>query len=448
MPMIERLYQHPHLPFLVGFLGRLGVILLVGHYRGPTLWENGEIATSVVEGRGFVMGITGRLEPTSWQAPGYPYLLVGVWKLLGNGWPSYLLISILQALAVSSVVYPLGWLAERWFGRQAGVVAKWMVCGLPLFAWYPTRISQVALAMSFFPWVVAGWIRLRAESPRGLVLAVGLLTGLAGLFQPMILAALGILVGILWVVALVRGNRMAAGRMLMAGFATVLVLLPWTLRNFDIHGTIVPVKNSFGKEFWMGNNPNATGSSWAPGGREEITSAFPPKCFAYREQLSEMELFGAMQAEGMEFIRSDPSAFFVRTGQKIVWFWTIAPANLVRHSLGGEAVQFRILHAGYWSLLVLLAAAGLVGAGLPREYGAVLASFFVVYSVVYGLTHVGQARYRGEMEFVLVPLAAAGIVAVASRLWRAFRAPPSDSPTGVKGSGRLPDGTGSGQDSD
>ena len=112
--MIERLYQHPHLPFLVGFLGRLGVILLVGHYRGPTLWENGEIATSVVEGRGFVMGITGRLEPTSWQAPGYPYLLVGVWKLLGNGWPSYLLISILQALAVSSVVYPLGWLAERW----------------------------------------------------------------------------------------------------------------------------------------------------------------------------------------------------------------------------------------------------------------------------------------------------------------------------------------------
>jgi hypothetical protein len=40
---------------------------------------------------------------------------------------------------------------------------------------------------------------------------------------------------------------------------------------------------------------------------------------------------------------------------------------------------------------------------------AVLALFSVFYSGIYGMTHVGQARFRGEIEFIFLFGAGAGV---------------------------------------
>jgi hypothetical protein len=64
----------------------------------------------------------------------------------------------------------------------------------------------------------------------------------------------------------------------------------------------------------------------------------------------------------------------------------------------------------YWTIFVGLAALGISTAKYPvKEYLAVVALFAIFYSGIYGMTHVGQARFRGEIEFVFLFGTAAGV---------------------------------------
>ena len=87
---------HTYKFFIISLLLHLTVVFLLGHYKHPVLWENGMIADSIAAGNGFSAGFSLPNEPTSWQAPAYPYLLSSIWMLLGKGATAYLFISILQ----------------------------------------------------------------------------------------------------------------------------------------------------------------------------------------------------------------------------------------------------------------------------------------------------------------------------------------------------------------
>jgi hypothetical protein len=280
--------------------------------------------------------------------------------------------------------------------------------------------------MAVHPWLVLGWLTLaqaRASAgpadpgrPRwGLAVGTGALTGIAALMQPVLLPVYGLIAGVLLARRLAQGHSREAVAVLVAGLVTLALLVPWTIRNYAVHGRLFPVKNGFGKELWMGNNPHATGTSFAEGGTVEITLAHPPRAFSMRGHVSEMELLDALQAEAMEYIRADPIAFLGRTAQKILWLWTQPPARVARN-YGGATPLVHAVHLGYW--LVFLASFALAACTrqTPREYLAVLAAFVVVSSLVYGLTHVGQPRMRGEIEFILIPAVGASAAWILARL--------------------------------
>jgi hypothetical protein len=395
---------------LVYFLLLTAVILATHHYKEPRLWENGSIAHEIVGGRGFSAQFTDKFQPTSWQAPGYPYLLAYAWTWLGEKPSTFLLISLLQALALSLMFYPLQQLARRWFGPEAMVPITVVTLLMPLYAWYSTRLHHTALVMAVHPWLL--WLWLSQTERKNLLspVALGLLTGLAGLFQPVMLAVYGVIAagGLLGQVLKQAWDN--AGRILLAGVVTLVVLTPWTVRNYEVHGRLLLVKNSFGKEFWLGNNPHATGTGYVEGGDGEITNIYPPHCFEHRSQFTEMQMMDAMQAEAAAYVKSTPGEFIQRTAKKILWFWTLVPAKYLRSSGGGEALGFRWLHGGYWSLFLVLAAVSFFSPkSWPREYAACLLLYVFFYSLVYGLTHVGQARFRGEIEFILLPAVASGV---------------------------------------
>lgn len=406
---LER-FSQPKLLFVASLLLHVIAVLAVGHYRHPMTWENGGITDYLLAGKGFAHDFSRTAEPTSWQAPGYPYLLYWMGTLFGKTPLAYLFISLGQAVVVASMVFPLSWLVARWFGEETARWARLIVCVMPLLYWYPTRIHHTAIVMAFHPWLLWGWLTL-AENPKGGWRAVltGLGTGLAGLFQPVLLAVFGLLSGVLLLNALRKRLNAQVAWIFGAGLLTLLVLTPWTIRNQQVHGRLLLVKNSFGKEFWMGNNPHATGTAFVEGGGEEVTNQYPPKAFELRGKVSEMELMQAMQDEAMEYVRAEPVAFVQRTLKKMLWLWTMPPARYLRSSGEAEALTMRWLHIGYWAVFLVFTTVALWGPKpWPFEYKGVLGLYCVIYSLVYGLTHVGQARFRGEIEFVFVPAVALG----------------------------------------
>ncbi|MGE3842168.1 MAG: hypothetical protein AB7I50_11315 [Vicinamibacterales bacterium] len=417
--------------FLVAFALRVVAVLVLGHYRQPVLWENGVIARYLMAGCGFCMDFSLTAEPSSWQAPAYPLLLFATWSVFGEGARAYLIVSLLQAAALASMVFPVGRLTRRWIGEPAATWAMWLVAVMPLLVWYATRLHQAGLVMALHPWLLYWWVRLgdRPRSARGAL--VGLGSGVAALFQP-ILLLLAVCFGTAQMVrALATRNWRIAWALGVAAVLAAGVLTPWTVRNYEVHGRFVPIRDSFGKELWMGNNPNATGTSFAVGGETEITFAYPPKAFALKGQVPEADLMEAMRREAVDYIRAEPAAFLRRTSQKVLWFWTAAPADRVRRTEGGEAIEFRWLYLGSWATFVGLSVLGAwTTRCIPRSYWLTLALYVGVYSVLYGVTHVGQARYRGEMEFVLIPLAAAGLSALVSMAQPASRRQPRPASIG------------------
>lgn len=153
--------------------------------------------------------------------------------------------------------------------------------------------------------------------------AAGLGTGLAGLFQPLILILFGLLALGIAAGAVCRREARRTAFVILAGLLVLLAIVPWTVRNYEAHHRLVLIKDSFGKEFWMGNNPHATGTAFVEGGGEEVTNAFPPKAFVLRGKVSEIELMDAMGREGLDYCRAEPKAFIERTLKKIGWFWTL-----------------------------------------------------------------------------------------------------------------------------
>lgn len=410
--------------FLFALVIRIIAILALKHYQHPNLWENGGMAEEIRMGHGLAGGLSIVGEPTSWQAPGYPYLLAAFWNFLGRNSFSFLLLSLFQAVVISSVVFPIQKLTQRWFSPDASVFAAWIGALMPLYIWYPTRIHHTALVMAAHPWLLWLWLDLSDKKSLLRSWLAGFTTGVAGLLQPVLLGVYGILSAAFLLRSALSKKWISAFHIFFAGIITLLVITPWTIRNYRVHHRLILIKDSFGKEFWMGNNPHATGTGYAEGGTTEITAAYPPQCFALRGKVSEIELMSALQKEAWEYIKADPKAFVNRTFHKILWFWTVTPKKYERTIRGGEAITYGPIQVAYWAAFVILFG---IGMGLShhcsREYLSIFLLYAFIYSVIYGLTHVGQARFRGEIEFIFIPGCAHGIW-VLLQFWKSKKMAP------------------------
>lgn len=91
-------------------------------------------------------------------------------------------------------------------------------------------------------------------------------------------------------------------------------------------------------------------------------------------------------------------------------------------------MTFRWVLAAYWfAILAFTLVAALFVRPWPREYTAILLLYFVLHSILYGLIHVGLARYRGEIEFIFLPAVAAGLFACVRRFLPASGSAPMPS---------------------
>jgi hypothetical protein len=399
------------IPFFVALVVHLATVLVIRHYDHPILWEIGVIANDMEQGYGFAMDFAGPHAPTSWQAPGYPFVLYFFQRWLGHTPTAYLTISIIQCLLISTMIFPMAWMTHRWFGERAAWISAWVVCFLPIYAWYCTRLHQPAIVMSIYPWAMAAWFFAGETKKLPAAIAAGVLTGIGSHFSPTMMGVFGIISFALILRFAFLRDWPSMSLIVVGGLCTLVTITPWTIRNYRVHGRLIPIKDSLPKELWYGNNPQATGTPFFIGGKEAI--GLPADCAQLYGKVTEMQMMDAIKIETMTYIKSDPGAFARRTAKKILWLWTAVPPSLLRTTGDAEAVKFYWLHSGYWFLLLIGLAAIIVTRRLDQwEYILSLAVVFLIYSITYGLTIVGNARFRGEIEFVFIP-AFAGACAMA-----------------------------------
>ena len=306
------------------FVVALGVrFALLNQFFPTTIWpffyknnEVSRIAWALVSGWGFSSPWPNTpLAPTAQQPPLYPLLLAGIFKLAGaytyrSLWIAVVLNAIFSAVAAAMMVR----LGRRDLSPAAGLLAGW-VCAcwgyegvVSLRLWDSSLVGLMIVLVLWWTPALEESGSMATWSLFGAVTGAALLTdtGLASILLP------------LWVWLWWRRRGRGQSRYLIpvSVAVCVVVLAPWTIRNYQVFHRFIPVRDNFGMEFWIGNHEGA------PIHAVNFPRDFPLNHAEAYSREGEINFMESRQRLALEFIRSHPVRFLLMCGDRAVGYWT------------------------------------------------------------------------------------------------------------------------------
>lgn len=388
---------------LLGLVVRLIVGVVTGGIRHPQLLEYDVIARSLIAGRGFLFPHL-NVNYYSFVTPLYSWITAAGYWLFGSIVP----VMLFQVIAGSVLAFIASLIADRLYpGWIAGAVAGFLVAIHPGLIWYSAaKAHPLTFDALFFS--LALWQSFRiAERPTPRRFAVfGLIVGIGTLSRGTIIISL-VVTG-LWLLALniKRAGPATIGKLILAGLCAALVIAPWTIRNSAIHHRFVFLLTTDGEDFWRGNNPHATGGSYADDGSLVQDSLSAAEQAEMRHQPNEIAQADWFWRQSREFIRANPAAFVRLFFVKLFHFWWFSPQTGVEYPPLG-----RLLYLLYYVVALILAALGLWRAirvrGSTLHFAVLILLFAAALSVLQSLYYV-EGRHRWGIEPMILALSGAG----------------------------------------
>ena len=315
------------------------------------------------------------------RVPGYPVLLA----LLGGAWQSVLWLRIAQAMLAAAGAGLTFVLADRLAGRTAALCAAAVYALDPLVAvsaglLYPEATAALILAAA----ALAAIRTVRRDSGAWAALTGGLL-GVLALFRPVALVLAPVTAA--WIAP--RRTSHAAALLL----TWLLVLAPWTYRNYQLQGRIVPV---------------STAGTRAPGIPAEVAE--------------QQGVAAALAAEAL----SHPGQLAGRMAREFSHFWELFPQRLRTDDPEARAALHRanprlpttsltppgprnVVAATASAVEFLLAILGMVVLWRRcRRETVLLAGMILAFALGHSL-FVGKMRYRITVLPLVFVFAGAGI---------------------------------------
>ena len=391
----------------------------------PFLFESGNIAHSLATGAGFASPFRVDTGPTAWMTPVYPLILAGIMKLFGTyTFASYVAAVGMNICLSSLACFPLFFAGKRIGGAGLAATAAW------LWAIFPNAIlltyeSLWETSLSALLGATILWATLRvAESGRVRDWSFyGLLWGFALMTNASLLSLLPLLVG--WAAyrrfrsgdEWMRNAAVAAGWpprpipafeiedewMRNAAVAAGLALLccvPWTIRNYAVFHTFVPLRSVIGLQLWVGNNPQAK-VVWL-GEQHPIHDSSEREKYI---QMGEPAYMAEKRRNAIRYILTHPAREAELIGGRFVMLWAGGSPSPIRDFFANRSLWFRyvLLFNVLTALAALLGIVALVRTRSPFAFPA--AVFPLVFPWAYYMT-LAFPRYRHPIDPVIMLLTA------------------------------------------
>lgn len=245
----------------VALLLRLAAIIALRSWTSPSAMEHDTIARAMMLGWGFAFNDWGVIQHTSVQSPLFPYLLFAGFKLFGTGSPfAYGAIMLFNAvLGAASCALTYACVRALRGPARVGLLAAALVAIWPTQIYAATFVQAIVFITFCTLGVIWLWYRAVDTQRMGPWIGYGVVGCAGALTEPVLLpfmALSGLLILAWRTLPMSIRLRNAAVLLACAG----LIIGPWAVRNYFVHGAIVPVKSTFWVNVWKGNNPYATGT--------------------------------------------------------------------------------------------------------------------------------------------------------------------------------------------
>lgn len=261
------------------------------------------------------------------QSPLYAYVLAGIFRLAGDGLMAPRLTQAVLGSLTCLLVYET---ARRTMGRSAALAAGLLGALYAPGIFYDGMIMKTGWAV-FLTAAMALALVSSEGSRRSLLLASGLLLGLASLVRDNLILLAPLLA--LWLAADARlrgrmtagGLRESASRIAWLAAGVILAIAPVTARNVAVSGEWVLTTSGGGEVFYIGNNPDADGR-YSPPPFVRATSGLEHEDFRAEaarrlgRPLSRTEASRYWLGQGLRWIRENPRQYAVLLARKLLIF--------------------------------------------------------------------------------------------------------------------------------
>jgi hypothetical protein len=379
----------------------------------PFLFESGNIAYSLARGHGFGSPLRIDTGPTAWMTPLYPLLLSGIMRLFGiYTFQSWVAAVTLNVCFSSLVCVPLYFTGKRIGGVGLAAGAAW------LWAIFPNAIllsfqSLWDTSLSALLGATALWVTLQlCDSARKRDwIAYGLLWGVILMANAAVLSLLPPLLG--WAVYRTwRSGKPYRANTAIAAAVIVLCCLPWTIRNYAVFHSLVPLRSTLGLQLWVGNNPSAR-PIWL-GENHPINDASERRQYI---EMGEIAYMAQKRRDAVSYMLAHPAHEAQLLLGRFVMFWSGGSLNPLGDLVKNPSSWFRYV------LLFNLFAAGATLAGIVMlvekrsVFAFPLAAGPVLFPFAYYFT-LALPRYRHPIDPTLMLMTAIAIQLALARTRR------------------------------
>ena len=395
----------------------------------PFLFESGNIASSLAAGNGFSSPFRVDTGPTAWMTPVYPLLLAGVFRLFGvytfHAWLASVGLNILFC-ALACV--PIFFAGQRVGGAGVAAAAAWLWAVFPNAILIPVEsmweACLAALLGATILWATLALARSRRRIGRTRDRirdwwAYGLLWGFALMTEATFASLLPLLLGWLGWLAYRAGREESGARKeetgrprpakstlggpALAGAVAILCCIPWTIRNYAVFHTLVPLRSILGLQLYVGNNPQA-GEIW-------LGENHPIHDQAERDRYTERGEIAYTREKlhaAIRYMVSHPRREAQLTAYRFVAIWSGGTPHPVTDFLHRPSLRFRgvllfnlfVAIGALWGIVVLCRARSV--------YAFPLSVFPIVYPCAYYLT-LALPRYSLPIDPIVVLLTAVAL---------------------------------------
>ena len=379
---------------LVALAVRVLWIALAHTYRFRTTeanfgfgFEIGRLAYSLANGHGFSSPFGGDTGPSAWVPPIYPWILSLAFRVFG----SYSHAAAFAALVFNSLFAALtSWTiyrtARRIFGLTVALWSGWVWALYPdTIYWSVKWIWETSLSAFLLSLLFMLTLEMEGDERPSLWLGYGLLWGVAALTNPAALSFLPF-AGCWLVYQLHRGGKRFVAPVVLSAIVFWMTIMPWLVRNHEVFGGFVFVRDNFGNELRIGNNPLAEGMyvlAYHPSSN--------PLLYAKYKRLGEPAFCAEQGRVAREWIAQNPGRFAVVSLRRFYFFWNGIP-RLSRIQWLAETKNTHFL------LVSVLGIGGLLLALKHRVRGVFLfASLLAFYPLIYYICF-PEPRYRHPLD--------------------------------------------------
>ncbi|HEY6764541.1 MAG TPA: glycosyltransferase family 39 protein [Candidatus Sulfotelmatobacter sp.] len=289
-------------------------------------WEMGRVARSVAQGQGFSNPYGGNSGPTAWEPPLYPYLMAGVFRIFGvytyaSAWALLTVNSLLAALTC----IPIYLIALKTFDERVAIWSARTWAFLP-YIWYwsvhwiwDTTFSPLILSLIFLLSLELAYPGADKTPFWQNWIWFGALWGIGALANPSMLSFLPFCGLWIWWRRSRRGLPSISG-VILSSVIFFLALSPWLVRNYEVFGQLVFLRDDFGLQFRLGNSNGADGMLMA-----YLQPNLNKLEFEKFQRMGELAYAAECKRIAIEWIRENPRRFLLISAKRFFYYWNGVP---------------------------------------------------------------------------------------------------------------------------